>query len=109
MQTVRRLIFQDTIKGIYILSSLWWSTKRSISKFSKADNQSTKKLACVASVSVWFQSKQRGLRVKDRSKKFGSRFISRAVKTESVSFLGLSLLACYVGYKKKIFKKLPFF
>ena len=37
MQTVRRLIFQDTIKGIYI-ASLWLSTKRSISKFSKADN-----------------------------------------------------------------------
>ena len=69
-------------------------------------------LACVASVSVWFRSKERGTRVKDREKNgsseerggggkerketvsflrllfppllfFVSRFISRAVKTEN--------------------------
>ena len=49
-------------------------------------------LACVASVSVRFRRKERGTRVKDREKSgaskragslFGSRFISRAVKTES--------------------------
>ena len=52
-------------------------------------------LACVASVSVRFRRKERGMRVKDREKSgaskrplpplslFGSRFISRAVKTES--------------------------
>ena len=42
-------------------------------------------LACVASVSVRFGSKERGTRVKDRAKN-GSHFISRAAKT------GLSLL-----------------
>ena len=57
-------------------------------------------VACVASVSVRFRRKERGTRVKDREKSgaskrtgrgwvlpplslFGSRFISRAVKTES--------------------------
>ena len=50
-------------------------------------------IACVASVSVRFRRKERGTRVKDREKSgaskraplslFGSRFISRAVKTES--------------------------
>ena len=63
-------------------------------------------LACVASVSVRFRSKERGTRVKDRAKNgamkragrgwgflpslsfFGSPFISRAVKTE-IPFLGL--------------------
>ena len=69
-------------------------------------------LACVARVSVWFRSKERGTRVKERAKNgaseragrvgeerketvsflrllfppllfFGSRFISRAVKTEN--------------------------
>ena len=51
-------------------------------------------VACVASVSVRFRSKEWGTRVKDRAKNdaskrtgrgsfFGSRFISRAVKTES--------------------------
>ena len=54
-------------------------------------------LACVASVSVRFRRKERGTRVKDREKSgaSGSRFISRAVKTESPlprSFSGLSLL-----------------
>ena len=42
-------------------------------------------LACVASVSARFRSKERGTRVKERAKN-GSRFISRAAKT------GLSLL-----------------
>ena len=49
-------------------------------------------VACVGSVSVRFRRKERGTRVKDREKSgaskragslFGSRFISRAVKTES--------------------------
>ena len=49
-------------------------------------------IACVESVSVRFRRKERGTRVKDREKSgaskragslFGSRFISRAVKTES--------------------------
>ena len=40
-------------------------------------------IACVASVSVRFRRKERGTRVKDREKS-GSRFISRAVKTESL-------------------------
>ena len=49
-------------------------------------------IACVASVSVRFRRKERGTRVKDREKSgaskragslCGSRFISRAVKTES--------------------------
>ena len=61
------------------------------------------KVACVASVSLRFRSKERGMRVKERAKN-GSRFISRAAKT------GLSLLrnqitttvqpngnACYAG------------
>ena len=39
-------------------------------------------IACVASVSVRFRSKERGTRVKDRATN-GSRFISRAVKTEN--------------------------
>ena len=43
------------------------------------------KVACVASVSLRFRSKERGTRVKDRAKN-DSRFISRAAKT------GLSLL-----------------
>ena len=73
-----------------------------------------KELACVASVSVWFRSKERGARVKDRAtngaskragrgwgrekgnavsfvplphpplSSFGSRFISRAAKTENL-------------------------
>ena len=52
-------------------------------------------LACLASVSVWFRSKQRGTIVKDRTKNgvsfFGSRFISRAVKTEHAHFSAGSL------------------
>ena len=44
-------------------------------------------IACVASVSVRFRRKERGTRVKDRAKMaqtfFGSRFISRAAKTEN--------------------------
>ena len=47
-------------------------------------------LACVASVSVRFRSKERGTRVKDRATN-GSRFISRPVKPK-IPFLGLSLL-----------------
>ena len=59
-------------------------------------------LACVASVSERFRSKERGTRVKDRAKN-GSRFISKAVKTENRlprSFFALKLNgnACYEGY-----------
>ena len=59
-------------------------------------------VACVASVSVRFRSKERGTRVKDRAKN-GSRFISKAVKTENRlprSFFALKLNgnACYEGY-----------
>ena len=44
-------------------------------------------VACVASVSVRFRSKERGTRVKDRAKNgASSRFISRAAKT-GLSFL----------------------
>ena len=88
------------------------------------------KIACVASVSVRFRSKERGTRVKDRAKNgavkerggggeerkvplplppllfFGSRLISRAIKTETP--LPRSLFApkangnaCYAGYIKK--------
>ena len=39
-------------------------------------------IACVASVSVRFRSKERGTRVKDRAKN-GSRLISRTIKTEN--------------------------
>ena len=39
-------------------------------------------LACVASVSVRFRSKEQGTRVKDRAQN-ASRLISRAVKTEN--------------------------
>ena len=67
--------------------------------------------ACVASVSVRFRSKERGTRVSQRpcekmtqvrSKGFGSRFISRAVKTENPlprSFFAPKLNgnACYAG------------
>ena len=59
-------------------------------------------LACVASVSVRFRRKERGTRVKDREKS-GSRFISRAVKTESLLpryFFAPKPNgnACYAGY-----------
>ena len=59
-------------------------------------------LGCVASVSERFRSKERGTRVKDRAKN-GSRFISKAVKTENRlprSFFALKLNgnACYEGY-----------
>jgi len=62
------------------------------------------KLACVASVSVWFRSKERGTRVEDRAKN-GSRFISRPAKTEipvSWSFFAPKPNgnACYAGYPK---------
>ena len=65
--------------------------------------QATKNLACVASVSVRFRRKERRTRVKDREKS-GSRFISRAVKTESPRpryFFALKPNgnACYAGYK----------
>ena len=39
-------------------------------------------VACVASVSVRFRSKERGTRAKNRAKN-GSRFIYRAAKTEN--------------------------
>ena len=61
-------------------------------------------VACVASVSVRFRQKERGTRiklVKDREKS-GSRFISRAVNTESPLLRyffapKLNGNACYVG------------
>ena len=71
-------------------------------------------IACVASVSVRFRSKERGTRVKDRAKNgvskragrgfFGSCFISRAAKTENPvprSFFAPKPNgnACYAGYK----------
>ena len=72
---------------------------------------STCVLACVASVSVQFRNKERGTRVKDRTKHgtskgarfFGSCFISRAVKTENPiprSFFAPKPNgnACYAGY-----------
>ena len=64
-------------------------------------------LACVASVTVRFSRKERGTRVKDRKKSgplslFGSRFISRAVKTESPLRYFFARKpngnACYAGY-----------
>ena len=56
--------------------------------FEDEDSLVVRALACVESVSVWFRSKQGGTRIsKDRAKNsvsfFGSRFISRAVKTEN--------------------------
>ena len=71
-------------------------------------------IACVASVSVRFRSKERGTRVKDRAKNgaskragrvfFGSCFISRAAKTENPvprSFFSPKPngKACYAGYE----------
>ena len=47
-------------------------------------------VACVASVSVRFRSKERGTRVKDRAKN-GSRLISHAIKPK-IPFHGLFLL-----------------
>ena len=71
-------------------------------------------IACVASVSVWFRSKERGTRVKDRAKNgaskrvgrgsfFGSCFISRAAKTENPVPRSFFVPkpngnACYAGY-----------
>ena len=57
-------------------------------RFEDEDSLVMRALACVASVSVWFRSKQGGTSIsKDRAKNgvsfFGSRFISRAVKTEN--------------------------
>ena len=55
-------------------------------------------LACVASVSVRFQSKERGARVKDRAKKgqviyhFSLSFDFSPGQNHKISFLGLSLL-----------------
>ena len=46
-------------------------------------------LACVASVSVWFRSKERGTRVKDLAK-IGVSFLARS--KPRIPFLGLSLL-----------------
>ena len=58
--------------------------------------------ACVASVSVRFQSKKRGSRVKDRAKSSRFRSIFRAVKTENPvprSFFALKPNGntCYAG------------
>ena len=60
-------------------------------------------IACVASVSVRFRSKERGTRVKD-SEKNGSRLISRTVKTENpippLFFAPkLNRNPCYAGYR----------
>ena len=65
-------------------------------------------VACVASVSVRFRSKERGTRVKDRAKNgaskfFGSCFISRAAKTENPVPRSFFVPkpngnACYAGY-----------
>ena len=60
-------------------------------------------IACVASVSVRFRSKERGTRVKD-SEKNGSRLISRTVKTENPIpplFFAPKLNGnpCYAGYR----------
>ena len=67
-------------------------------------------IACVTSVSVWFRSKERGTRVKDRAKNGeseraarGCRFVSRATKTEKPvprSFFAPKPNgnACYAGY-----------
>ena len=72
----------------------------------------TQKIACVASVSVRFRRKERGMRVKDCEKSGaskgagrGSRFISRVVKTESPLpwyFFAPKPNgnACYAGYPK---------
>ena len=49
------------------------------------------KIACVASVSVWFRSKERGTRVKDRAKNGASEKAGRGWGTKSlVSFLARS-------------------
>ena len=49
------------------------------------------KIACVASVSVWFRSKERGARVKDRAKNGASEKAGRGWGTKSlVSFLARS-------------------
>ena len=80
----------------------------------------TSGIACVASVSVRFRSKERGTRVKHRAKNsasnpnhppspsvsfFGSRFISRAAKTENSVNVPRAYFApkpngnaCYAGY-----------
>ena len=47
-------------------------------------------IACVASVSVRFRSKERGARVKDRAKNGVSTFLARP--NPRIPFLGLSLL-----------------
>ena len=64
-------------------------------------------IACVASVSVRFRSKERGTSVKDHAKN-GSRLISRAIKTETP--LPRYLFApkpngnaCYAGYNSHFF------
>ena len=52
-------------------------------------------VACAASISARFRSKERGTRVKMAQVKvsfFGARFISRAAKAENSDFLGLSFL-----------------
>ena len=75
-------------------------------------------VACVASVSVRFRSKERGKRVKDRAKNgpslsfFGSCLISRAAKTENPvprSFFTPKPNgnACYEGYTTRDFLARP--
>ena len=69
----RNVVINKRVHWIYIThlqrgleDHIYWKT-----------NQTNHKLACVASVSVRFRSKERGTRVKDRAK------ISRANKTEN--------------------------
>ena len=48
-------------------------------------------LACVASVSVWFRSKERGTRVKDRAKKGETkrkRLLRRLMRVKMAAFRG---------------------
>ena len=58
-------------------------------------------IACVASVSVRFRSKERGTRVKDRAKN-GSRLISRTVKTENL----IPLFFCSETKRKRLLRRL---
>ena len=64
-------------------------------RFSPGDsvNQAGEKLACVASVSVRFRSKERGTRVKDRAKNGVSWLLFHFSRgNPRIPFLGLSLL-----------------
>ena len=93
-------------KGVFCLD-FWIIT---LIKSKNSNDCFDRPLACVASISVRFRSKERGTRVKDRAKmaqgsqvkERGSRLISRAIKTENP--LPRSLFApkpngnaCYAG------------